>query len=212
MLSFLLQTSLLKVEYIKKGEQRMIPAFNNITEDGFLLLKEILEYPNLVPADMFFFEPTVDGQLELLLSSKLVSMNESAELNITELGRAALKEYEHEQERQLFLKQQREEELASFKIIAESAKESANYAKQQAESAHSVSISASKSASYAYSIAESAKNESQLAINLSKKADIKGWLSVILAALALIFEYAVNYQEINALPSKILDFLSSIGK
>lgn len=113
----------------------MIPAFNNITEDGFALLEDILNHPNHVPADFFFSEPTVDGQLKLLISSELVSINEAAELNITALGRTALKEYEHEQEHQRLLKEQRDEELASFKSIAEAAKLQAKLAEDAAQRA-----------------------------------------------------------------------------
>lgn len=141
----------------------MIPAFSNITEDGFSLLEKILENPNYVPADFFIDEPTVDGQLELLLDSKLVSVNESDEFSITELGRAALKAYEKEKERRLLLEKQREEELATFKSIAETAKKSANYAKKQAEAAQTQAKLAEETAQRAIANAEKARRDALFA-------------------------------------------------
>ena len=72
----------------------MIPAFSNITDDAFHLLENILSQPDSVPADFFFDDPTVDGQLELLLSSSLAEISSDGILSITELGRAALKEFD----------------------------------------------------------------------------------------------------------------------
>lgn len=72
----------------------MIPAFSNITESGFNLLENILQHPDSVPGDFLFDDPTVDGQLELLLSAKLATIDSNGIISITELGRAALKEFD----------------------------------------------------------------------------------------------------------------------
>lgn len=72
----------------------MIPAFSNITESGFNLLESILNHPDSLPGDFFFDDPTVDGQLDLLLDSKLASIDSNGILAVTELGRAALKEFD----------------------------------------------------------------------------------------------------------------------
>ena len=73
----------------------MIPAFSNVTEDAYTLLQRILENPGLTPADFFFDEPTVDGQIILLEQANLVRLDDNTRLYITELGRAALKEHDH---------------------------------------------------------------------------------------------------------------------
>lgn len=73
----------------------MIPAFSNVTNDSYHLLNDILQHPGSSPSDLFFDEPTVDGQLELLLAANLVQIDSSGLLSITELGRAAVKNYEY---------------------------------------------------------------------------------------------------------------------
>lgn len=122
----------------------MIPAFVNITEDGYVLLQKILEQPNSVPADFFFDDPTVDGQIELLVDSKLVTMNEKYQLTITELGRAALKEHDSAVEREAIIKKQREDELNAIKSISESAQRRIDLALSEAESANRDSSFAKK--------------------------------------------------------------------
>ena len=137
----------------------MIPAFSNITDDGFALLEEILTHSNCTPGDFFLYEPTVDGQFELLLNSKLISVNESDELSITELGRAALKAYEQEKEHHLLLEKQRAEEIATFKSIADTAKEASAYAKLQAEAAQTQARLAEEAAQQAIVDANKARRD-----------------------------------------------------
>jgi hypothetical protein len=55
----------------------------------------------------------------------------------------------------------------------------------------------------AKSMADSAKIQSDVALKTSKKADIKGWLSVIISVIALTFEFAVNHKA-------IIDFFLSL--
>lgn len=96
----------------------MSKPFEEITEAGFELLEQILEQPNNVPADFFFNDPTVDGQLQLLLKSNLVVLNSEDQLSITELGRAALKHHDYITEQNILIQKQRTEELETFKSIA----------------------------------------------------------------------------------------------
>lgn len=98
----------------------MIPAFSNITESGFNLLENILQHPDSVPGDFLFDDPTVDGQLELLLSAKLASIDSNGILAVTELGRVALKEHDYFIAHELKVKKEREDELATYKAIASS--------------------------------------------------------------------------------------------
>ena len=70
--------------------------FENITNDEIETLKWILYNPNATPADRFFDDPTIDGRVEELESNRLITISPEGELNISELGRAALKEYDHQ--------------------------------------------------------------------------------------------------------------------
>ena len=91
-----------------------MPDFlKNITETSYFLLKNILEQPGCVPADFFFDDPTVDGHVELLKAYDLITMDENGILNITELGRAVLVEYEQLAEQKRIAEKQRQEELNS---------------------------------------------------------------------------------------------------
>lgn len=113
-----------------------MPDFlKNITETSYFLLKNILEHPGCVPADFFFDDPTVDGHVELLKAYDLITMDENGILNITELGRAVLVEYEQLAEQKRIAEKQRQEELNSIKSIADSSKGQAETAKKQAEAA-----------------------------------------------------------------------------
>lgn len=108
-----------------------MPDFlKNITETSYFLLKNILEQPGCVPADFFFDDPTVDGHVELLKAYDLITMDENGILNITELGRAVLVEYEQLAEQKRIAEKQRQEELNSIKSIADSSKGQAETAKK----------------------------------------------------------------------------------
>ena len=106
--------------------------FENITEASFDLLQEILEHPNSTPADLFFDDPTVDGQIEILLNSNLVSLNSDDQVSITELGRAALKQRDHDIEQRNISQKQHNDELEAFKSIADSMSKQLDLALEQA--------------------------------------------------------------------------------
>ena len=52
-------------------------------------------------------------------------------------------------------------------------------------------------------LANSAKIQADIAVKTSKKADIKGWISVFIAALCAFMEFAVHHSE-------IIEFIKSI--
>lgn len=54
------------------------------------------------------------------------------------------------------------------------------------------------------SIADSAKVQADVALKTSKKADVKGWISVLIAFFCAIMEFAVHHNE-------IIDFFRSIS-
>lgn len=66
---------------------------NKFSENGYKVLTYILKNPGCYPADMFFDFPTIDGIVEILSGFEYITNKEGA-LNITELGRNALVEYE----------------------------------------------------------------------------------------------------------------------
>lgn len=80
----------------------------------------------------------------------------------------------HNSERQ---RQILEEQIEPLKEIDSSAKRQADSAEQQAESAKSQAMSARK---------------------IAGKADIKGWIAIIISAIALFFEFILNREEIIA--------------
>lgn len=72
----------------------MKSLFENITEDEFQTLESILQNPGRTPASFFFTDPTIDGRIEELEKHGLIKLESSAQMTITELGRAALKEHD----------------------------------------------------------------------------------------------------------------------
>lgn len=82
--------------------------------------------------------------------------------------------------------------------------ETYNTIKSISDSAKSTAQTAEKHATSAREIAESAKKQAQISETKSKKADIKGWISVIFAGIALLFEFAVHHSEISAFFSSML--------
>lgn len=142
-----------------------MPDFlKNITETSYFLLKNILEQPGCVPTDFFFDDPTVDGHVELLKAYDLITMDENGILNITELGRAVLVEYEQLAEQKRIAEKQRQEELNSIKSIADSAKGQAEAAKTQARAADDQAETAKKQAEAAKKDAKFSRITSILAI------------------------------------------------
>lgn len=89
-------------EYIRKEKTNVSKnLFENITDEEYLTLEWVLHNEGKFPADRFFDDPTVDGRIEELERNKLIALNQQTGLKITELGRAAIKEYyiskEHDQ-------------------------------------------------------------------------------------------------------------------
>ncbi len=152
-----------------------MPDFlKNITETSYFLLKNILEQPGCVPADFFFDDPTVDGHVELLKAYDLITMDENGILNITELGRAVLVEYEQLAEQKRIAEKQRQEELNSIKSIADSAKGQAEAAKMQARAADDQ--------------AETAKKQAEAAKKDAKFSRITSILAIIISIIAIIVQ------------------------
>lgn len=152
-----------------------MPDFlKNITETSYFLLKNILEQPGCVPADFFFDDPTVDGHVDLLKAYDLITMDENGILNITELGRAVLVEYEQLAEQKRIAEKQRQEELNSIKSIADSAKGQAEAAKTQARAADDQ--------------AETAKKQAEAAKKDAKFSRITSILAIIISIIAIIVQ------------------------
>lgn len=79
---------------ITKGKPAMKSLFENITEDEFQTLELILQNPAKTPAFFFFTDPTIDGRIKELEKYGLIKLDSAAQMTITELGRAALKEHD----------------------------------------------------------------------------------------------------------------------
>lgn len=79
----------------------MKDLFENVTDEEYATLEWILHNEGKFPADRFFDDPTVDGRIEELVRNNFITLNQQTGLKITELGRAAIKEYyiskEHDQ-------------------------------------------------------------------------------------------------------------------
>ena len=123
--------------------------FENITDGEASALEWILKNENSTPADFFFSDPTIDGRIFELKKYELVKEDVTGTLKITELGRSALKEYKQIVEQRSNVDKQREDELSSFKAIADAAQSQSETAKAQAELAISESESAKKDSRYA---------------------------------------------------------------
>lgn len=61
----------------------------------------------------------------------------------------------------------------------------------------------------AESQAKSSAIQAEIAVKTSKKADIKGWIAVLISGISLFFEFAVNKAEIVELISQILQSIQS---
>ena len=102
-------------------------------------------------------------------------------------------------------------ELSNLRKELEPLRELALSAKKLAKSSESRSLSAEKLASSSEAIAkssesqaESAKVRADIAVHTSKKADIKGWIAVIVSVIGLTIEIVVNFPEISAFISCLL--------
>lgn len=71
----------------------MRDIISKMTKAEYSTLDWVLNNDGAVPADRFFDDPTVDGRIEQLSRYDFVIFDDSG-LHITELGRAALVEYQ----------------------------------------------------------------------------------------------------------------------
>ena len=74
---------------------------------------------------------------------------------------------------------------------------------EQVKSIQSIAESADKLATDSKEIAKSAKTCSNIALSEAKKADIKGWISIGIAAFGTFTEFAIHHSE-------VIDFVKSI--
>lgn len=158
--------------------------FENITDDEYKTLEEILHNPNSTPITFYYNDPTIDGRIKELDKAKLINIDGNGKLNISELGRAALVEHDKIVKQRKFIETQRREELTSLKAIADSAikqaqsaesiaqaaKEQANSAKSIADSSISQANAAVRQADSAESIAKSSAQQSETAMNQAESA------------------------------------------
>lgn len=72
----------------------MKSMIEQMTENTYDILLHILNNPDSEPVDFFFDTPGIDGQIQILSEYGFIT-DDSGVLNITELGRTVLVEYEH---------------------------------------------------------------------------------------------------------------------
>nr|DAW00781.1 MAG TPA: hypothetical protein [Bacteriophage sp.] len=70
------------------------------------------------------------------------------------------------------------------------------YLEKTSKELHDMAESAKSQAESAKEIAESSKVQANTALKTSSKADIKGWISVIVAIACAFMEFAVHHSEI----------------
>lgn len=111
-----------------------------LTEYQYEILMAILERPGQNPGDFFFDFPSIDGYVEMFLKAKLISINESDELSITELGRAHLAEFELQQKIEKEREAQHQQQIDAITSIAETAKQNAISAESDSKLSKIISI------------------------------------------------------------------------
>lgn len=111
-----------------------------LTEYQYEILMAILERPGQNPGDFFFDFPSIDGYVEMFLKAKLVSINESDELSITELGLAHLAEFELQQKIEKEREAQHQQQIDAITSIAETAKQNAISAESDSKLSKIISI------------------------------------------------------------------------
>lgn len=79
------------------------------------------------------------------------------------------------------------------------------YLEKTSEKLHSMAQSAKSQADSAKEIAESSKTQAGVALKTSSKADVKGWISVIVSIICALMEFAVHHSE-------IIDFVKALVK
>jgi hypothetical protein len=75
---------------------------------------------------------------------------------------------------------------------------------KQVASIESIAKSADELAADSKDIAESAKKCSDIALKKSKEADIKGWISIFIAALGVFIEFAIHHAQVIGFIKSIL--------
>lgn len=79
------------------------------------------------------------------------------------------------------------------------------YLKKTSKELHDMAQSTKSQADSAKEIAESSKTQADVALKTSSKADIKGWISVIVSIICALMEFAVHHSE-------IIDFVKTLVK
>lgn len=79
------------------------------------------------------------------------------------------------------------------------------FVEQTSKELHDIADSAKLQADSAKEIAESSKTQADVALKTSSKADIKGWISVVLSIICALMEFAVHHSE-------IIDFVKDLAK
>ena len=111
-----------------------------LTEYQYEILMAILERPGQNPGDFFFDFPSIDGYVDMFLKAKLVSINKSDELSITELGRAHLAEFELQQKIEKEREAQHQQQIDAITSIAKTAKQNAISAESDSKLSKIISI------------------------------------------------------------------------
>ena len=164
-----------------------------LSPKSYNLLSYISSHPDFSPIENQ--EYSIDC-LEQLLHYKLIQCTSTcidascfpidSGYSITELGKGYL-----------YGRQSNDAFQQSVKAIADSAKESADSSKHLAESANKLATDSKK-------ISKSAETCADLAYKKSKKADIKGWISIGIAAFGAFIEFAIHHSEVIAFVKSLL--------
>ena len=163
-----------------------------LSPDSYELLKYISSQPNSLVTNV---SELSEDCLSQLVHYKLIEEHMTiytnyfpvvSSISITELGKGYL-----------YGRQSNDAFQQSVKAIADSAKESADSSKHLAESTHKLATDSKK-------ISKSAETCADLAYKKSKKADIKGWISIGIAAFGAFIEFAIHYSEVIAFVKSLL--------
>lgn len=79
------------------------------------------------------------------------------------------------------------------------------YLEKTSKELHDMAQSAKSQADSAKEIAESSKTQADIALEASGKADVKGWISVVVSIICALMEFAVHHSE-------IIDFVKAMAK
>lgn len=163
-----------------------------LSPDSYELLKYISSQPNSLVTNV---SELSEDCLSQLVHYKLIEEHMTiytnyfpvvSSISITELGKGYL-----------YGRQSNDAFQQSVKAIADSAKESADSSKHLAESTHKLATDSKK-------ISKSAETCADLAYKKSKKADIKGWISIGIAAFGAFIEFAIHHSEVIAFVKSLL--------